>query len=313
MERRDKMNNNEVKIGAIFAAVAYIIWGLFPIYWKMLQGVGADEILANRVLWSFVFMVILIFATRKWKKLIATFRSFKDNKKQALLLFIASVLVSCNWFIYIWAVNANRIVETSLGYYINPLVSVLLGMLVLKEKLTKLQYVSFALATMGVLVLTFSHGAFPWISLSLAITFGLYGLAKKLVSIDSEIGLTMETLFISPIALMYMIYLFVTGNHQFLAVSAGLDFIIMISGILTAVPLLLFAKGAQRIPLSMLGFIQYITPTLSLILGVFVYQEPFTSTHLLAFIFIWSALTIYSLSKTKLFHSFGKRKNGVGI
>jgi len=295
------MKENEIKTGVLYAAFAYLIWGMFPIYWKHLQGVGADEILANRVLWSFVFMALLITVTKKWRKLGEVLSGFKTNKKQGFMLFIASLLVSCNWFIYIWAVNANQIIETSLGYYINPLVSVLLGMLVLKEKLTKTQYFSVGLAAVGVLILTFSHGSFPWIALSLAFTFGLYGLAKKLIFIDSEIGLTLETLFITPIALMYIAYLFVKGDHAFLAVTPGLDFLVILSGVLTAVPLLFFAKGAQRIPLSMLGFIQYMTPTLTLILGVFVYHEPFTTTHLLSFLFIWAALTIYSLSKTKLF------------
>ena len=295
------MKENEIKTGVLYAAFAYLIWGLFPIYWKHLQGVGADEILANRVLWSFVFMVLLVTVTKKWRKLGEVLSGFKSNKKQGFMLFIASLLVSCNWFIYIWAVNANQIIETSLGYYINPLVSVLLGMLVLKEKLTKTQYVSVGLAAVGVLILTFSHGSFPWIALSLAFTFGLYGLAKKLIPIDSSIGLTLETLFITPIALMYIAYLFVKGDHAFLAVSPGLDLLVILSGVLTAVPLLFFAKGAQRIPLSMLGFIQYMTPTLTLILGVFVYHEPFTTTHLLSFLFIWAALTMYSLSKTKLF------------
>lgn len=302
------MEKNNIRNGILYAAVAYLIWGLFPIYWKNLQGVGADEILASRVLWSFVFMAIILTFTRKWKLFYQTLLSFKKNKKQGLMLFIASILVSCNWFIYIWAVNANKIIETSLGYYINPLVSVLLGIIVLKEKLSKIQYVSVALAGIGVFIITFSHGAFPWVAISLALTFGLYGLAKKLIKIDSEIGLTLETMFITPFALLYLGYLFIKGDHAFLNVSASLDVLLMTSGVLTAIPLLFFAKGAQRIPLSMLGFIQYLTPTLTLILGVFVYHEPFTSSHLLSFMFIWLALTIYSLSKTKLFSKSRKHK-----
>jgi len=302
------MGENRVKQGVIFAGISYLIWGIFPIYWKFLQGVGADEILANRIIWSFVFMVILVIATKKWKKVLFTIRSFKTNKKQAVLLFTASVLVSCNWFIYIWAVNADQVIETSLGYYINPLVSVLLGVLVLKEKLKKAQIVSFILAAIGVLILTFSHGSFPWIALSLALSFGLYGLAKKIIVLDSEIGLTIETMFITPIALLYMGYLFASGRHEFLTGSPSVNILIMVSGVLTAIPLLFFAKGAQRIPLSMLGFIQYVTPTLTLILGVFLYHEEFTASHLMAFICIWSALTIYSLSQTKLLRIFDKNK-----
>lgn len=307
------MEKNNVRIGVIFAGISYLIWGLFPIYWKHLQGVGADEILANRIFWSFIFMCILLTITRKWTLFFQTLRLFKYQKKQAIMLFIASVLVSCNWFIYIWAVNANKIIETSLGYYINPLVSVLLGIFVMKEKLSKIQYVSVLLAAIGVCIITFAHGAFPWIAISLAMTFGLYGLAKKLIKVDSDVGLTLETMFITPFALLYIGYLFAKGNHAFLAVSTSLDFLLIISGVLTAVPLLFFAKGAQRIPLSMLGFIQYLTPTLTLILGVFVYHEPFTTAHLLAFIFIWSALTIYSLSRTKLFSSAKKKEEAKGI
>ncbi|GKU81574.1 EamA family transporter RarD [Niallia sp. NCCP-28] len=302
------MGENKVKQGVIFAGISYLIWGMFPVYWKLLQGVGADEILANRVIWSFIFMVILVISTNKWKKVILTIQAFKTNKKQAFLLFAASILVSFNWFIYIWAVNADKVIETSLGYYINPLVSVLLGVLVLKEKMKRAQIISFVLAAIGVLILTFSHGSFPWIALSLALTFGLYGLAKKIIVLDSEIGLTIETLFITPIALFYMGYLFASGRHEFLTGSMSINILIMVSGVLTAIPLLFFAKGAQRIPLSMLGFIQYLTPTLTLILGVFLYHEKFTNSHLMAFICIWSALTIYSLSQTKLFRIFNKSK-----
>lgn len=307
------MERNQIRNGAFFAAISYLIWGLFPIYWKHLQGVGADEILASRIFWSFIFMSIVLTFSRKWKLFFQTLRSFKHQKRQGMMLFIASILVSCNWFIYIWAVNSNRIIETSLGYYINPLVSVLLGIIVLKEKLSKIQYISVALAGIGVLIITFSHGAFPWIAISLAFTFGLYGLAKKLIVVNSEVGLTLETMFITPFALIYISYLFIKGDHAFLNISPGLDGLLMISGALTAIPLLFFAKGAQRIPLSMLGFIQYLTPTLTLILGVFVYHEPFTSSHLLSFIFIWAALSIYSLSQTKLFSGTKKGNEAKSI
>lgn len=307
------MGENRVKQGVIFAGISYLIWGVFPIYWKLLHGVGADEILANRVIWSFIFMLMLVIGTNKWKQVLFTIQSFKTNKKQGILLLIASALVSCNWFIYIWAVNADQVIETSLGYYINPLVSVLLGVLVLKEKLKKAQIVSFILAAIGVLILTFSHGSFPWIALSLALSFGLYSLAKKIIVLDSEIGLTIETMFITPIALLYIGYLFASGRHEFLAGATSINILIMISGVLTAIPLLFFAKGVQRIPLSMLGFIQYLTPTLTLVLGVFLYHEEFTNYHLMAFICIWSALAIYSLSQTKLFRTFHKTKKQAEI
>lgn len=309
------MKDNQIKTGVLYAALSYLFWGLLPIYWKLLQGLGAVEILANRVLWSFVFMVFLMLVTKKWKEITTLLRSFRANKKQGFMLFLASLLVSCNWFIYIWAVNAGQIIETSIGYYINPLVSVLLGMIALKEKLTKMQCISVGLATIGVLILTISHGNIPWIALSLALTFGLYGLAKKLIPLEAGVGLTLETLFITPFALIYLVYLFINEDHVFLAVSPGLDILIILSGIFTAVPLLFFTKGAQRLPLSMLGFIQYLSPTIALILGVFIYHESFTSAHLLSLLFIWTALTIYSFSKTKLFSQTSrfKRKKGAKI
>ncbi|WHY76462.1 EamA family transporter RarD [Neobacillus sp. WH10] len=294
------MKKTDTQMGAIYAGFSYFIWGLLPIYWKLLDHVNAMEILANRIFWSFIFMLIVLFFTKKWGLFVHTLKGFAKNKKQMYALAIASFIISGNWFIYIWAVNSGHMIEASLGYYINPLVSILLGMIVLKEKLTFYQYGSFILAAIGVLVITISHGTFPWIAISLALTFASYGLAKKLINVDSAVGLTLETLIISPIAAIYMIFLLVNGSSSVLTASLGTDLLLMGAGVATAVPLLYFAKGAQKIPLSLLGFLQYIAPTLTLLLGVFVYQEHFTKTQLLAFLFIWSALTIYSLSKTKL-------------
>ncbi|MBO0960074.1 EamA family transporter RarD [Neobacillus sp. MM2021_6] len=302
------MKKTDTQIGAIHAAFSYFIWGLLPIYWKLLNHVNAKEILANRIFWSFIFMLIILFFTKKWGLFVRTLKGFAQNKKQMYALGIASILISVNWFIYIWAVNSGHMIEASLGYYINPLVSILLGMVVLKEKLTIYQYISFILAAVGVVIVTVSHGAFPWIAISLALSFGLYGLAKKLINVDSSVGLSLETLVVAPIAAIYMIYLIIQGSNSFLTASIGTDLLLMGAGVATAVPLLYFAKGAQKIPLSLLGFLQYIAPTLTLILGVFVYQEHFSKSQLLAFMFIWTALTIYSLSKTKLVTEMKWRK-----
>lgn len=308
------MKDNEIKSGAIQAGISYVLWGLLPIYWKFLSEVGADEILASRIVWAFVLMILLLLITKKWSPFIATLKGLKDNQKRLWSLVIASLLISCNWFVYIWAVNHDQMIQASLGYYINPLVSVLLGVIFLKEKLSPAQYVSFFMAIVGVVILSVSYGQIPWISLALAFSFGFYGLAKKLIKVDSSIGLTLETMVVTPIALAYLIFLFVQGNLAFLSVSLSTDLLLIGSGFATALPLLYFAKGAQKIPLSMLGFIQYIAPTLTLILGVFLYNEHFSKTHLLAFIFIWGALTIYSLSKTKLFVNHGlKSKKGSGL
>jgi chloramphenicol-sensitive protein RarD len=216
-------------------------------------------------------------------------------------LITASCLISLNWFIYIWAVNSGQMIEASLGYYINPLVSFLLGVFVLKEKLSIIQYASFLLAAVGVLIISISYGHFPWISCLLAFSFGLYGLAKKLINVDSAVGLTLETFAVVPIALIYMIFLLFKGTNAFLHESAVTDLLLIGAGLVTAVPLLYFAKGAQKISLSLLGFLQYISPTITLILGIFIYHEHFSKIQLLAFIFIWSALTVYSISKIKLF------------
>ncbi|MCM3767183.1 EamA family transporter RarD [Neobacillus niacini] len=295
------MKKNEVQLGTIHAAFSYLLWGLLPIYWKLLNTVEAKEILANRVFWSFVFMLLILVFSKKLGLLVETLKGFAQRKKQMYALIVASVLISINWFVYIWAVNNGHLIETSLGYYINPLVSILLGMLVLKEKLSIYQYISFGLATIGVLIITIAHGEFPWVAIVLAVTFGVYGLVKKVINVDSAVGLTLETLVMTPIAAIYMLVLFVKGSNSFLNPSIATDLLLIGAGAATAVPLLYFAKGAQKIPLSLLGFLQYIAPTIMLLLGVFVYDEHFSKVQLLSFIFIWTALTIYSLSRTKLF------------
>ncbi|MEH7086310.1 EamA family transporter RarD [Neobacillus drentensis] len=304
------MKKTETQKGVIHAGFSYLLWGLLPIYWKLLDHVNAKEILASRVVWSFIFMVVILLLTKKWGLFVRTIKGFAKNKKQMAALTIASLLISVNWFIYIWAVNSGHMIEASLGYYINPLISILLGMIVLKEKLTVYQYASFVLAAIGVLIISISHGQFPWIAIVLALSFGLYGLAKKLINVDSTVGLTLETLVITPIAVIYIGFLFINGTNDFLNAGIQTDLLLMGAGVATAVPLLYFAKGAQKIPLSLLGFLQYIAPTLTLLLGVFVYHEHFSKIQLLSFMFIWSALTIYSLSKTKLLpsQSFHLRK-----
>jgi len=295
------MERNEIKTGAFQAGLSYLIWGILPIYWKLLDHVNAEDILANRIFWSFAFMMVVLFFSKKIGNLYSVLKSFKQNRKEMYALIIASFLISTNWFIYIWAVNHHQMIEASLGYYINPLVSVLLGVIFLKEKLSPAQYASFIIAGVGVLILGLSYGKFPWISVVLALSFGVYGLAKKMIKVDSAVGLTLETMVVTPFALAYMVFLFFNGEHALFSGSVSTDLLLIGAGAATALPLLYFAKGAQKIPLSMLGLLQYIAPTITLLLGVLVYGEHFTKHHLQAFVFIWSALTIYSLSKTKLF------------
>jgi len=308
------MNQSEVKKGAIYAGFSYFIWGLLPIYWKFIQHVSAEEILANRIIWSFFFMAAILLITKKWGLFKETIQGFRTHKKLMAALIVASLLISGNWYIYIWAVNNDHMVEASLGYYINPLVSVLLGMIVFREKLSVSQYVSFALALLGVLILTISYGLFPWVSIILALSFGLYGLAKKKIKLDADIGLALETMAVTPIAFLYMVLLSYKGVQSFLAVSINTDFLLIGAGAVTAIPLLYFAKGAQRIPLSTLGFIQFLSPTITLILGVFVYHETFSKTHFISFMFIWVAITLFTLSKMKYFtHYEGKYKKSKSL
>ncbi|UYZ21069.1 EamA family transporter RarD [Mesobacillus jeotgali] len=290
----------EQQAGVLYAAFSYILWGVLPVYWKLLNHVNADEILANRVFWSFFFIAAILVLNKKWGLFTGTLLGLAQNKKQLAALAVASMLISINWFMYIWAVNTDQMIEASLGYYINPLVSVLLGMVFLKERLSLLQYISFALAGIGVLIMTISYGQFPWIALTLAISFGLYGLAKKLIKVDFAVGLALETLVVMPLAAIYIGYLMIQGTNSLFSGSMSTTLLLAGAGAATAVPLLFFAKGAQRIPLATLGILQYIAPTLTLILGVFVYHETFSSVHLLAFTFIWSALILYSLSRTKM-------------
>ncbi|HJF33658.1 MAG TPA: EamA family transporter RarD, partial [Sporosarcina psychrophila] len=219
------------------------------------------------------------------------------SQKDFWALFAGSALVSTNWFVYIWAVNHNYIVQTSLGYYINPLISVLLGIFFLKEKLSRAQQVAFLLAATGVIILTVSYGKFPWLAFTLAVTFAVYGLIKKQIKLDALRGLTIETLFIAPFAVIYYIWLFTKGNAVFLSSDIKTDILLILTGAATALPLIMYAKGVQRIPLYMAGFLQYIAPTMMLFLGVIIYKETFGKIDLLSFAFIWSALLLFTISK----------------
>ncbi|MFU8688320.1 EamA family transporter RarD [Rossellomorea marisflavi] len=286
--------------GIAYTALSYLLWGILPIYWKWLGDVPADEILANRIFWAFWFMLLFLLVTRRFKGFTAYLKTSLTKKKQVLALLVASLLISVNWFIYIWAVNTDQMVEASLGYYINPLVSILLGVFILKEKLSKAQVLSFGLAAAGVLVLTLSYGDFPWIAFGLAFSFGLYGLAKKLIQVESSIGLTLETMTIAPVSIIYLLFLYQDGSLALFHTGTGTDLLLIGAGAATAIPLLFFSRGAQQIPLYMVGFLQYIAPTITLILGVWMYHEPFSTVHAIAFCFIWLALAVLTASRLQL-------------
>jgi chloramphenicol-sensitive protein RarD len=290
------VQKKENLVGTWYAIAAYVVWGILPLYWKALKYVPAREILAHRIIWSFIFLCLFNTVRKRWPKVKQSY-THRRNRGSSLL---SAMIIGAVWFIYIWAINSNHVVEASMGYYINPLISVVLGMIFLKERLTFWQNIAFALAALGVAFLTIQHGRFPWIALSLAVGFGLYGLLRKTSHVGSITGLTAETAILSPLALIYIIFLLYRNTTSVVGGSVTTHLLLMGAGIVTAVPLVWFAKGARRIPLSMIGFFQYLAPTISLFLGIFVFKEPFTATHLVSFGLIWAALIIYTSSHTRI-------------
>lgn len=275
--------------GIWFAAGAYIIWGLFPIYWKQLSSVPVLQLLGHRIVWSFLFLIAAVFFTKQFN----TFRVEAASKRVVGVYSIAALLIGVNWLTYVWAVNAGYIVETSLGYYINPLLSVLLGVIFLRERLRPLQWLPVGLAALGVAYLTLVYGRPPWIALALAFTFGLYGLVKKIAPLGSLHGLTLETGILFIPALIFLTYLGITGKGAFLGGSPKTDILLVGAGMVTAVPLLFFASAARRIPLVMIGLMQFIAPTIQFMIGVFIYEEPFSQDQLFGFSIVWLALIVF--------------------
>lgn len=280
--------STEFKSGVIAAALAYFCWGLWPIFWKQLDGISAVELIADRIVWSELILLLVLLGMRQfyfWRGV---------EWRIALLLGASACLIAMNWWVYVWAVGNGKIVESSLGYFINPLVSVLFGVLLLHERLNAMQWSAVAIAAAGVAYLTLQTGAPPWIAIALALTFGGYGLIRKIAVIDSLRGLALEGAWLFIPALLYLIFLYTQGQNHFGTVSTRVDVFIMLTGPVSAVPLLLFAYGARRIPLSLIGILQYIGPTLQLLTGVFIYREPFTPIQQAGFGLIWSALAIYA-------------------
>jgi chloramphenicol-sensitive protein RarD len=278
--------------GVWYTIAAFFLWGILPLYWKAMKEIPSPQILAHRIFWSFVFVTLILVLQKRMVQLRLAFSSRRNR-----IFFVASAFtIGINWFIYIWAVNAGYVVESSMGYFINPLVSVLLGIVFLKERLRFWQFVSVILAFIGMLYMTLNYGKLPWIALSLAFSFGLYGLLRKTSHADSLVGLFFETALLSPLALAYLVVRGVQGSGAFGTVAPLLHILLVASGIVTATPLIWFAHGARKIPLSTVGFTQYLAPTLQLFLGVVVFREPFTSVHLVSFSLIWTGLALYSLS-----------------
>lgn len=275
--------------GILSGIAAYAMWGFFPIYWKLLHDVPAIQLIGHRISWSFLLLMAYIFITSQWKE----FRTSAFKPKVLGIYAIAGVLLSVNWLIYVWSVNAGFIIETSLGYFINPLFSVLLGVFFLREKLRPMQWFPIVIAAIGVTFLTVTYGRLPWIALSLAVSFSLYGLVKKLSPLGSVHGLTLETGIVFPIALIYLIFVQANGTAGFLHDGLTVDLLLIGGGIVTTIPLVMFATAAKQIPLNMVGILQYLAPTIQFLIGVFMYKEPFDTTRFIGFGIVWLALIIF--------------------
>lgn len=281
---------NVNRAGYIYGILAFVIWGLAPIYFKALEGVSALEILAHRVAWSVPVVLIIMWAIKRPFP-----KNILQDKKTIGILIATSVLISGNWLAFTWAVTNERVLETSLGYFINPLFSVALGIMFLKEKLTTWSKIALLLATLGVLYRIVSLGSLPWISLWLAFSFGVYGLLRKQVNIGPLQGLLVETLIVLPITAGYILYLWYSGAGAFLHTSATIDWLLLAGGIITTVPLALFSAGARLLPLNTIGFMQYLAPSLTFLLAVFAFKETFNTELLITFALIWAGLIVYTI------------------
>jgi len=285
------MDPKQKTYGFLAALASFFGWGLLPVYWKALITVNPFEILCHRVIWSLLFIAVILTLRRGWAETMAPLRSRRD----LLILTASSLMIGGNWLLYIWAVNNDHVLDTSLGYYINPLVNVLLGFVFFRERLRPLQAAAIGLAALGVINSVISHGELPWISLALAVSFGLYGLLRKIASVESLSGLFLETMVLGPFALGYILWLQAHGASALFHQGIGIDLLLMGAGVATASPLIGFAFGARRLQLTTLGLLQYLAPTIAFLLGVFVYKEPFNAGHLLTFALIWSGLAVYTV------------------
>ena len=274
----------------MLGAAAYLMWGLFPLYFPLLEPAGATEILAHRVFWSLVTMLVLILAVRRWGQL----RRLLDDRRTVAILSGAAVVIAVNWGSYIWGVNNGHVVETSLGYFINPLVTVLLGVAVLGERLRPLQWAALGLAGVAVVGLTVEYGRPPWVAIVLAFSFGSYGLAKKKADTGAVESLTFETMVLAPFALGYLVLLGATGAATFTTEGAWHVVLLVATGVITAVPLICFGGAATRVSMTTLGLLQYVTPTLQFALGILVFHEPMPTLRWVGFGLVWVALVIFT-------------------
>jgi chloramphenicol-sensitive protein RarD len=289
---------DERRVGIIAGLAAYVLWGVFPLYFPLLEPSGGVEIVAHRVVWSLLFVGLVLSVVRGWGQI----RAVVADRRTLGVLAVAAVLIVVNWLVYVYGVNSGRVVETSLGYFIQPLVSVVLGVAVFGERLRRLQWAAVGLAAVAVVVLTVDYGHPPWIALTLAASFGVYGLMKKLVRIEAAPGLFLETLLVVVPAVVVLAVLEVRGTADFGHVGAGHVLLMMGVGVVTAVPLLLFAAAAQRVPLSTVGLLQYVNPSMQLVIAVFILREPLPPVRLAGFALVWLALAVYTADSLRAAH-----------
>jgi chloramphenicol-sensitive protein RarD len=289
------LEKNSSRNGALSAISAYVLWGFAPLYFKLLTDIAAGEILMHRVIWSSVILLVMIIAMRKWSQLVAVFK----HPKLVFHLSLSASFLAVNWFLFIWAVNNDHLLDASLGYYINPLFNVVLGMLFFQERLRRNQLIAVGLAFIGVLIQLVALGTLPLISIVLAATFGIYGLIRKKLAVNSFVGLFIESLLMLPLAVIYWCYFINSSTSNMMLNSSNLNVILIMAGIVTTAPLLFFTAAAKRLTLSTLGFFQYLGPSIMFILATFYYQETLQTAELMTFIFIWGALAIYSLDSLK--------------
>ena len=291
MNNLSESDHPEAQLGIVYAFLAFLSWGILPIYWKLLEKVPSFEILTHRMVWSAVFLLVLLAV----KKRLGELQDLLESRKQIWMLLGTASLLGVNWFVYIYGVNTNRVVETSLGYFINPLLNVLMGILVLKERLDFWRGLAVALASLGVLNYLWNFGSLPWIALSLAFTFSLYGLLRKVIPVNPLVGLFIETSLLAPLATILIVVWKVEGSGNF-GGDWNTAILLIGAGLVTSLPLLWFTNAAKRLRYSTVGFIQYMTPSIQLIIGVYLYEEPFTTTHSITFGLIWTGLVIYSIN-----------------
>lgn len=287
---------SKYKKGIFFALGAYVLWGILPIYWELIDHIGAFEILAFRIIFSMIFMILLLVVGRKQREaFLRDVNQLFTHPVQLVAIIVAGYVITINWGTFIWAVTNGHVLQSSLGYYINPLVSIVLALIFLKERFNKFEWLAIIFALIGVLYMTIKIGEFPFVSIMLALSFGVYGLLKKIVHIDAISSIAIECIVTAPAGIIYVIYLW-QQHHMTFGFNMS-SFWLVFSGAVTAIPLILFSAGAKRIPLSLTGFIQYVGPTIMFILGIFVFKEKFDVHQLITFIFIWIGIILYSISQ----------------